>query len=193
MMKKLILRWHVLGAIFVALAGTGLHFLYESAGCSMLAGYFGSVNESTWEHLKLLFWPVLIWGAVSAFIYGWKLCGHTASIALSALAGMLTITVLFYTYSGVLGYNVAWVNILIFFIGAAAAMAAGYFFLLSHCCRGRGADIIGAVVLILLAAAFIRFTYSPPDFGIFTPPQGVNQTEPQEVRLVISQKNAATH
>ena len=41
-------------------AGTLFHFIYEWSGFHPLAGLFAPVNESTWEHLKMLFFPVLL-------------------------------------------------------------------------------------------------------------------------------------
>ena len=43
------------------LAGTGLHFLYDVCPVP-LVGLFAPVNESVWEHLKLLYWPFLAAG-----------------------------------------------------------------------------------------------------------------------------------
>ncbi|MFQ9054171.1 MAG: DUF6512 family protein [Oscillospiraceae bacterium] len=49
--------WEVLGLIFVLAAGNLLHFVYEWCGESPIAGGLASVNESTWEHMKLLTTP----------------------------------------------------------------------------------------------------------------------------------------
>ena len=45
--------------ILTLILGTLLHFLYEWTGYNYLVGFISPVNESTWEHLKLLFFPVL--------------------------------------------------------------------------------------------------------------------------------------
>ena len=41
--------------------GTGLHFLHDLWPVPLTA-VFAPVNESVWEHLKLLFWPMLLGG-----------------------------------------------------------------------------------------------------------------------------------
>ena len=56
-MKK---RW-ITALVLTALAGTGLHFAYGICP-EPLVGLFAPVNESVWEHLKLLFWPFLAAG-----------------------------------------------------------------------------------------------------------------------------------
>ena len=45
--------------IAVAVLGTLNHFLYELSGGAAIFALFCPVNESTWEHLKLLFFPYL--------------------------------------------------------------------------------------------------------------------------------------
>ena len=56
--------WEVLGLIFVLAAGNLLHFVYEWCGESPIAGALASVNESTWEHMKLLTTPWVLWSIV---------------------------------------------------------------------------------------------------------------------------------
>ena len=56
--------WEVLGLIFVLAAGNLLHFVYEWCGESPIAGVLASVNESTWEHMKLLTTPWVLWSIV---------------------------------------------------------------------------------------------------------------------------------
>ena len=55
----------ILVAIATALLGTGLHFLYPLWPIP-LVGLFAPVNESVWEHLKLLYWPFLLCGGILA-------------------------------------------------------------------------------------------------------------------------------
>ena len=47
------------GIFFVLAAGSLAHFIYEWSGYSTAAGLFFPVNESTWEHMKLCFFPML--------------------------------------------------------------------------------------------------------------------------------------
>lgn len=43
----------------VAILGSLNHFLYDWTGGSSFAALFCPINESPWEHLKLLFFPFL--------------------------------------------------------------------------------------------------------------------------------------
>ena len=60
MEKKKILRFQIFSVIFTWILGTILHFLYEWSGDNKIIASFSAVNESTWEHLKLVFFPMLI-------------------------------------------------------------------------------------------------------------------------------------
>ena len=59
-MKQRSILWQAAGFAAVTFGGTVLHFLYDWTGGSILTAPFSGVNESTWEHMKLLFWPLFL-------------------------------------------------------------------------------------------------------------------------------------
>ena len=65
-MKRKDQKWHtweVAGLFAVILLGNTLHFVYDWTGQARWAAYISAVNESTWEHMKLLFVPWFLWTA----------------------------------------------------------------------------------------------------------------------------------
>ena len=68
-MKRSIGLWQLLGFAVTALGGTLLHFLYDWLGEARWIAPFSGVNESTWEHMKLLFWPMLIYAVFQSFFF----------------------------------------------------------------------------------------------------------------------------
>lgn len=66
--------WNLSGLLFTLLVGTLLHFVYDWFGGSFWA-VLGAVNESTWEHLKLVFWPIVLFGFIEYLFYGKKYQG----------------------------------------------------------------------------------------------------------------------
>jgi hypothetical protein len=50
----------IAAAVACTLLGTLLHFAYDFSGQNFVVGLFSAINESTWEHLKLLFMPFLL-------------------------------------------------------------------------------------------------------------------------------------
>lgn len=92
------LKIEVLNTIFILILGTLLHFTFEWSNNNLLVGTFSSVNESTWEHLKLLFFPTLITALVGHFYLKLNpnyLCIKTKAIIISFL---FTIVVFLYIY-----------------------------------------------------------------------------------------------
>lgn len=65
--SKKLLKYQILSAIFTIILGTLLHFTYEWSGNNAFVGAFSSINESTWEHLKLAFYPMLITSIIRLF------------------------------------------------------------------------------------------------------------------------------
>ena len=59
-MKKHIAYWQMTGFIFTGVVGTLLHFFFDWTGKNVIVALFSAVNESIWEHLKLLFYPTVI-------------------------------------------------------------------------------------------------------------------------------------
>ena len=63
-MKQRSILWQAAGFALVTFGGTILHFLYDWTGGSILVTPFSGVNESTWEHMKLLFWPLFLFSVI---------------------------------------------------------------------------------------------------------------------------------
>ena len=157
------------GFLFVGLLGVLFHFAYDFFGQNWVAGVFFPINESIWEHLKLLYYPVILWWGIEWF-WGQKTpCFFPVRMKALALA-VGAIPVLYYTYSGIVGQRFAVADIGIFFVAAAL-----YFWLTARfsarekrACEGA---VLGALTaLLILFFAFTAFTFFPPDLGIFCSP-----------------------
>ena len=169
-------RWQLGGFLFVCAAGTALHFLYQWSGESVAAAPFAAVNESVWEHMKLLFWPMLLWAGAERAVLGGYSRGFWPAKALGTLLGLALIPALYYTYTGALGVSVMWVDIAIFFVAAAAAFLAETRMLARDWrCRG-GTRASALVLLLLLSAAFVLCTFVPPSTPWLTERHGYDPT-----------------
>lgn len=167
LMYKKLLNYTIAGILFTSIFGTLSHFIYEWSGFHWLAGLFTPVNESTWEHMKLLFFPMLFYGIFMWFSLRKDYPCIAFSYPLGILAGTFAIPILFYTYSGILGKNYTAADILIFYISVVLAFASTY----SLCrCKKEKYSLIPALLVLALAICFLCFTISPPEFGIFSPP-----------------------
>lgn len=167
---------YITGYIAVTILGTLLHFVYEWSGSNMIVGLFSATNESTWEHMKLAFYPMLIFSIVFMILY-MKQPRHgkmtspgcvAANLAESTLLATWLIPVMFYTYSGILGFNTAFVDIAIFFI----SVLLGFI----HLWKLQSRDDCGCYGFLIIAVAqliaFWVFTNEPPALELFIPPVG---------------------
>lgn len=107
-MGKRLNFWPLAGFLTVSALGTLAHFAYEWSGKQLLAGAFCAVNESTWEHMKLLFFPALLFTMIQIAAARERDGAIPAVRAVSITAGLLLIPVLYYTYTGILGCHVLW-------------------------------------------------------------------------------------
>lgn len=169
-MRRRLFLWELAGFLFTALAGVLLHFTYEWSGESPLTAAFSAVNESTWEHMKLLFAPLFLFSVAQVCFLGRDYPNFLWVRAVSALAGLLLIPVLFYTYTGILGRHFTWVDIAIFFLADAAV------FLLDSRLLRRGRygalwrQVFGLAVLWGLAFCFVWCTFRPPRIPLWQDP-----------------------
>jgi hypothetical protein len=166
-MKRSVGLWQLMGFAATAFLGTVLHFLYDWTGKAVWAAPFSGVNESTWEHMKLLFWSMLLFAAVQRFFFRdredfW--CVKLRGIAL----GLALIPVAFYTYNGVIGKSPDWINIAIFFLAAAVAYFCETKKLRKNPTSCRPG--LALALIALIAASFVIFTFATPHLGIFLDP-----------------------
>lgn len=160
--------WQPLGFGISTLAGTLLHFLYDWTGESALAAPFSGVNESTWEHMKLLYWPLFLFAMVQRLFFREEKNFWCVKLA-GMLVGLVLIPVLFYTYNGIFGQSADWINIAIFYIAAAAAFLLEWQFFkkdLSQCRHPR----LAFVAVCLIGILFVVFTFIPPEIPLFQDP-----------------------
>ncbi len=165
---KSLKSYTIFGIILVSILGTLLHFAYEFTNRNPVASLFVPINESTWEHMKLIFFPMLLYTIYSnrklSSIYP---CVYSASY-FGILLGTILIPILFYTYSGILGYNIAFVDILTFYISVLIAFISYHKLTLS--CSLQKYKLLLSILVILFFVAFILFTIYPPNIGLFISP-----------------------
>ena len=169
-MGKRLFFWELAGFVWTAAAGTLLHFLYDRSGGGPAAAVISAVNESTWEHMKLLFVPLFLFTAAQAGFLGKFYPNLLAVRAVSALTGLALIPVLFYTYSGFLGYSGLWGNVGVFCLSALAAFGLDWRLLRQGRFSAPWQQVAGLAVLWALAFAFVWCTFRPPELGLWRDP-----------------------
>ncbi len=156
--------------LIIGIVGTLWHFIYEWSGDNAVVGIIAPVNESVWEHLKLLFFPTVIYSVIEYFILKDRPENYIAASTLGLFAGMLAIVTFFYTYTGILGYNVSALDILSFFIGLFTMLIIKKRILRKKTFCSKTAKYASLFFIILVAFLFGFWSYNPPSIAIFTPP-----------------------
>ena len=167
-MKQRSILWQAAGFALFTFGGTILHFLYDWTDGSILVAPFSGVNESTWEHMKLLFWPLFLYTLVQQLFFRdqknyW--CVKLAEI----LLGLVLIPVLFYTYNGAFGKSPDWLNIAIFYITALIIFLFEWWAFKNNplqCKRPR----LAFAAICLIGLLFVAFTFAPPQIPLFQDP-----------------------
>ena len=167
-MKQRSILWQAAGFAAVTFGGTILHFLYGWTGGNILVAPFSGINESTWEHMKLLFWPLFFFASVQRLFFKdqknyW--CIKLAEI----LLGLVLIPVLFYTYNGAFGESPDWLNIAIFYISALLVFLFEFWAFKNdwlQCTRPR----LAVTAISLIGVLFVVFTFIPLQIPLFRNP-----------------------
>ncbi len=174
-------RWNINGLGILFVLGTLNHFLYAWSGRNALVGAFVPVNESVWEHGKLLLWPISLWWLLgmalirpmrAAWPQGTASDGRLRWLMGAGVSCMTALGVMiagFYTITGAFGLHALWADILLFALALVAGQAAGLR-VFSTRARRRTLYLAPAIALSLLLLASIVFTYKAPNIPLFTPP-----------------------
>lgn len=164
--KKTIAKFQIFSIIFESILGIILHFLFNWSNHNLFIGSFSAVNESTWEHLKLIFFPMLITIIISYFFFN-KNVNYLCSKTIGILVSMLFTVTFFYTYTGILGFNIDILNIILFFTTIIFGEYVTFKLItLNFSCNKPFFLTLSLVILL----CFITFTYITPHLGIFKDP-----------------------
>lgn len=166
-MKRLT-RYTIIGTVFVSILGTLSHFFYEWSNNSIIVGLFSPVNESTWEHMKLIFFPMLIFSIWAIPRLKGDYPCIASSLLSSILLGTALIPVIFYTYTGILGYNLLALDIATFVLSVIIAFFTTY--RLTTSCRMQRHILVLCAAICIVMVCFLLFTFWTPDIGLFTSP-----------------------
>ena len=160
-------KYQIFSAIFVFILGTLLHFTYNLSGNNNIVAFFSSINESVWEHLKLLYFPMLLTIIIGEIYLDKNVPNFICSKIFGMIASMFFMVIFFYTYSGVFGKNIAIVDIASFFVSVIIGEYISYKLILS---KFKCNNNISKIILILMLISFALFTFITPDLGIFKDP-----------------------
>lgn len=163
-MTRRMIRRAIVSAAAVTALGSLLHFVWAWSGRSAAVAVVAATSKSTWEHLKLAFWPALAITPIQRALYG-PLPGWPPAVAIRCLLPSCLIVALAHGYRALTGGHALPVDLGIF----ASAVLAGE--LLGHAALthrfGRKSRIGAYGLLVLTTLVFSTLTFAPPDSFLF--------------------------
>ena len=133
------------------------------------AALVSAVNESIWEHMKLLFYPMLVFSALEYRSWGKRRDFWSVKLAGTAL-GLALIPVVYYTYTGALGFRVTAVDISLFYVAAALVFSLDHRLGKEGRLSASRQQTLGCLALVILGLLFVLFTFYPPRFPLWQDP-----------------------
>jgi multisubunit Na+/H+ antiporter MnhB subunit len=161
--SKRVLIYEIVGTLFIVFLGSALHFTYELSGKLVFIGAFSAVNESVWEHLKLAFWPSLIWLLIEYLPLKKLTNNFLMSKTLGTYLMVILIPIVFYSYTSITGGSIFAIDITTFIVAVV-------FWHFKKNQFSRIADKVALVMLVVLGISFTVFTFYPPQLPIFQDP-----------------------
>lgn len=156
------------GAVFVFATGTLQHFSYQWSHNNFIMGLISPVNESVWEHMKMVFFPALFFFALE-YIFLFRTYSHLLRADLAGmLAGTISIPILFYIYTGLIGRHLLFIDILLFIFSSVFTFYVRYRSIMSS--KSKRYTFIYFLCILSLGLCFLIFTYYPPDIALFISP-----------------------
>ncbi len=167
-MKKNIGIWQFSALAIIFSLGTLFHFLYEWTNVTFFA-WFSSVNESTFEHMKILFFPMLFFSIFQSFYFKKEYPNFWTIKLIGTIIGISLVPTLFYTLTGIFGTLKGYVNIFIFFFSILfAVLVEAKLFINDNLSSRR--EKLAKIIFIVLSVLFIFLTFYPPKIPLFLDP-----------------------
>jgi hypothetical protein len=165
MINRKALIFEIFGTLFIIFLGTALHFTFALSGNNPVVGAFSAVNESVWEHLKLPFWPSILWLLITMYPQRKTVGNFFSAKAVGITLMLLMLPVVFYSYTAFTEEILA-VDIATFM--AAVILGQLVTYKLYKQTKGKKLlEIIAIVIIVSLAIILVTFTFYPPHLPIF--------------------------
>ena len=161
-------KWQIIVTIICLILGTNLHFTYEMSNYNPIVGLFSAVNESVWEHLKLLAFPMMLMALIGVMTVKKQSKNYWLSQVVGIVTAISFVIIFFYTYTGIIGKNIAVLDIGSFIIGIILGEYVTFkIFKIENQFK---AEIPSIILIILILMLFIVFTFYPPIIPLFEDP-----------------------
>jgi hypothetical protein len=166
-MNRKLLAWEIGGFLFIGLVGAALHFTFELSNFQdMVVAFFSAVNESTWEHLKMVFWPGVVFMLIEYTYVRDVVRNYFIAKTIGLFLMPLVITVGWYAYTPFSGRSIFPLDLVLFYLAVLVGQIVSYKLLTAPPLSNRIRNIAVSAFIIMLIA-FSTFTFFPPRIFLF--------------------------
>ncbi len=158
----------ILGILLAFLLTFPFHFLYDKAPC-FITSIIAPVNESIWEHMKILFGSILIAGVIQKIIVKTKKLDINNVCISNFTAALVSIPIFLIMYIPVysaIGENLP-ITIIIMFIAIVIAHIISYLIMKKEDLKLENMAIIFTITVYVI---FGLLTYFTPQNELFLDP-----------------------
>jgi hypothetical protein len=157
----------IIGTITIFALAFIYHFLYECFPNPIFSILF-PVNESIWEHMKLLYTGILSWGLIEIILLKKNKINYNNypyQLFLTAFTSIIIYLILYLPIHNLIGEKLI-ISILLLFIVILLEQILSYY-LLKQKKETDILDKISIILIILFYMILLNLTYDPPRSYIF--------------------------
>ena len=156
----------ILSIFVIFLLGFITHFIYDIFP-NTITSFFFPVNESIFEHLKIIYVSYLLWALIEYFLLKKEsyLKNFPSSLFLSIIFNMIILLAIYIPIYNTFGHNI-YITLLIYLISIAISQIISYYILKSNN-DFKFLNKYAYIFLLILIMVLIYLTYYPPNIDIF--------------------------
>lgn len=158
-------KWKIISPLIIFVLCSLFHFVYDLMP-NIITSFFFPVNESIFEHMKLIYTSILVFSLIEYFIAkknNWILFNKGINPFISGLTNIISFLIIYLPIRLVLNENMI-VTFIILFISNIITSFISYK-LLTY--KQIINDKIGLIITLIMYIPFIYFTYNPMHNNFF--------------------------
>lgn len=157
----------VIGVLVIFLFTVLFHFIYDLLP-NVIFSFFFPVNESIWEHMKLLYSGIIGWSIIEYFILkknNLNTKNHIYQTFLTAFSSIIVYLIIYLPLYSFFGENI-YISIGLLILVIILEEIFSYY-LIKDDSDKELFNKISLILIILFYSVFIAFTYEPPKNYLF--------------------------
>lgn len=158
----------ILSFLILSTLGTILHFTNNWFKDSIFIQVISAINESTWEHMKLLVFPTILVMFIQYYTLDMRYPNFFSSVLTLLLVQTLAIPLLYEPLRVIFKRVHFIVTIIIFYVSVLFGVLAQYYALQNNIIIFN--EPISLIIIAIITLIYWIFTYYPPKIWIFRDP-----------------------